>query len=107
MKKKVSSIFKFTILTLLFLFITIYLSDRNGYYAYSNYKKSILTEDAIDRFEKDVATGKAIDVENYIEKEKDYSNNISKTSLEISDKVGYYIRKGIVNFFDKVTKNIE
>ncbi len=107
MQKKLASILKFAILTLLFLFITLYISDINGYFAYSNYQRKVLTEESIKRFEEDVKNGNSIDVNDYIFKTKDYSNNISKVSLDLSNKVGGFIRSGIVYFFDKITSNIE
>ena len=107
MKKKVSSIFKLIVLSLLLIFIVIYVSDMKGYYAYSNYKKNILTEEGIRKFENDVENGNPIDVNEYVVKEKDYSNKISKTTLKISNKLGSFIRKGIVNFFDGITSHIE
>ena len=66
---------------LIILFLSLYLSSYNTSY-YEN--KNILTEDAIKRFEKDLKQGKKIDVNNYIEKEKDYNNKVSKTTLKIS-----------------------
>ena len=107
MKKRLVSVFKFTILTLLFLFITLYISDINGYFAYSNYQKRVLTEESIQQFEEDVRNGNMIDVNDYVLKTKDYSNNISRVSLDLSNKIGGMIRSGIVYFFDKITSNIE
>ena len=107
MKKKATNIFKFVLLTLIFIYMTIYVSDRNGYFSYSNYRKSEITEEGIKRFESDIKEGKAIDVESYIEKEKDYSNSISRLSLDISNRLGNLIRKGIVGLFDGITSNIE
>lgn len=107
MQKKLASILKFVILTLLFLYITIYVSDINGYTEYSNYQRRILTEENIKKFEDDVKNGNNIDVNDYILKTKDYSNNISKISLYLSNRIGSFIRDGIVYFFDKITSNIE
>ena len=107
MKKKSVSVLKFTLLTLLFLFITLYISDINGYFAYSNYQRKVLTEESIKKFEEDVKNGNNIDVNDYVLNTKDYSNNISKVSLELSNKIGGFIRNGIVYFFDKITSNIE
>lgn len=107
MQKKLASILKFIILTLLFLYIIIYTSDVNGYTEYNNYQRRILTEENIKRFEEDVKNGNNIDVNDYILKTKDYSNNISKISLYLSNKIGSFIRNGIVYFFDKITSNIE
>lgn len=107
MKKKLANVLKFILLTLLFLFITLYISDINGYFAYSNYQRKVLTEESIKRFEEDVKEGNNIDVNDYVLKTKDYSNNISKVSLKLSNKIGGFIRNGIVYFFDKITSNIE
>ncbi len=107
MEKKLTSAFKIILLVFLFLFITMYISNMKGYYPYNNYKKSLVTEEGIKNFEKDVKDGVAIDINDYIEDEKDYSNNISRTSLYISNKVTNFIRGGIVSFFDKITSNIE
>ncbi len=107
MKKRIVSMFKVIMLVLLFLFTTLYISNENGYYAYTNHQRNILTEESIKRFENDVAIGNAIDVSSYLGKEKDYTNNISKISLNISNKIGGLIRKGIVNFFEKITRNIK
>ena len=59
---------------LLIFFLALYLSSYNTSY-YEN--KNILTEDAIKRFEKDLKEGKKINVNNYIEKEKNYNNKVS------------------------------
>ncbi len=107
MKKKATSVLKFVVLTLLFIFMTIYISDRNGYFVYSNYNKNKITEEGIKKFEEDVRNGKAIDVDTYIEKEADYSNNISNAALNVSNRVGTVIRKGIVGLFDSITNNIK
>ena len=107
MKKRITNIFKVLMLVLLFIFITIYVSNENGYFAYKNYQKNILTEENIKRFENDISTGNVIDINTYLEKEKDYTNNISRISLKISNRIGSIIRKGIVSFFDKITSNIK
>ncbi len=107
MEKKLTSLFKILLFILLFVFCTIYVSNMKGYYSYSNYKKSLLTEEGIRKFEEDVASGIPIDIDDYIEDDIDYSNKISKTSLYISNKIGHFIRGGIVEFFDRITNNIE
>ena len=107
MEKKLTSLFKLILLILLFAFVIIYVSNMNGYYSYSNYKKSLLTEEGIKKFEQDVSLGNPIDIDNYIEEDIDYSNKISRTSLYISNRIGHFIRGGIVEFFDRITSNIE
>lgn len=77
---------------LIILFLSLYLSSYNTSY-YEN--KNILTEDAIKRFEKDLKQGKKIDVNNYIEKEKDYNNKVSKATLKISKFIDKSINKSL------------
>ena len=77
---------------LIILFLSLYLSSYNTSY-YEN--KNILTEDAIKRFEKDLKQAKKIDVNNYIEKEKDYNNKVSKTTLKISKFIDKSINKSL------------
>lgn len=105
--KKATKIFKILLLVLIILFIAIYISDINGYYAYSNYQRSLITEEGIKQFENDVKDGKEIDIKNYVKEDNDYENNISKTSLQISDTIGKYIRKVLVTVFKKITVLIE
>lgn len=105
--KKTTNFIKFMLLCFLFLFITIYISDQKGYYKYGTHERKILTDDAIQRFEEDIKNGNAIDVNNYYVEDKDYSNNVSKVGLKISNGIGGFIRSKIVSFFDSITKNIK
>ena len=52
-----------TIFTILFvIFVTIYISQATGYYEYELHKKSELTKEQIQKFEKDVKEGKKVDL---------------------------------------------
>lgn len=93
----------FFIILLAIIFITfmgLYISELNGYYDYQNHNKKILTEDAMKRFEEDVAKGLDVTKEDYlIDTYKDYSNGISKTGLKISEKTSKIMQKGIKKTF--------
>ena len=73
------------IFTLLILYSTLYVTQALGYYEYSNSKTNALTNDAIKRFEKDVANGKSIKASDYVKRENDYSNKLSKGGIAISN----------------------
>ena len=96
---------------LLIFFLALYLSSYNTSY-YEN--KNILTEDAIKRFEKDLKEGKKINVNNYIEKEKNYNNKVSTYTLKLSNLIDKCINKSLklvfdiskVHLFDVVTQKI-
>ena len=63
---KANNILKFTFIILILLFIGLYISQVTGYYEYTESKKTTLTKDAINRFEKDVKEGKEISAKNYL-----------------------------------------
>ena len=72
-------------MTLLFLFLGLYLASRNGYIDYQARNQMILTQEQIKKFEEDVKNQRPIDIDNYIVREEDlYDNQLSKTSLKIS-----------------------
>ena len=77
---------------LLIFFLALYLSSYNTSY-YEN--KNILTEDAIKRFEKDLKEGKKINVNNYIEKEKNYNNKVYTYTLKLSNLIDKCINKSL------------
>ena len=82
---------------------------QTGYYEIEERKKVVLTEEAIKKFEEDVANGKNIDLDDYIgETKKNYNNTTSKFGLFLSQKIGEYAAAGIQNtfkFLDKMIQN--
>lgn len=86
---------------LLFLmFVGLYFTASNGYYETEERKKTTLTQEQIQAFEKDVADGKKVDIENYLNlNKKDYDNQISSVTLAISEKIGKTFEKGLNSFF--------
>ena len=77
---------------LLIFFLALYLSSYNTSY-YKN--KNILTENAIKRFEKNLKEKKKINVNNYIEKEKNYNNKVSTYTLKLSNLIDKCINKSL------------
>ena len=85
-------------ITLIVLFLSLYITQMSGYYEYTESKKTTLTEDAIKRFEADVSAGKKINAKDYLSEEKNYNNNLSHIGMKISN----YIEKG----FNKIMNSI-
>lgn len=83
---------KISSILLLILFFSLYFSKYNMDY-YEN--KSVLTEEAIERFEKDMKEGKKIVASNYLPKEKDYDNRISKIGVKSSEMIEKAFDKGL------------
>lgn len=103
-----SNIARITILILFILFIGLYLVGNSNYYDYEAASKTRLTKEQIKQFEQDVAEGKAVDVQNYLKlNEKNYSNPISDTALEISQTISKSFEKGLNYIFDKINEAME
>ncbi len=101
---KGKNIFIFIFMTLFLLFIGLYITQAFGYYEFTNYKKSTLTDAAIKKFEQDVKNGKEIKATNYIEKEKNYNNLFSNVSLSLSNSISSFFNMVMNNMFNELDK---
>ncbi len=103
---KAKNIARIIIATFFIVFLVVYLGMATGYLEVENSKKTILTNEAIKRYEEDLKKGKRIDLENYLEEEKVYSNRISNMALGASS----IIEKGfnaILNYlFSEMNKAV-
>ncbi len=87
------------------IYASLYYLAESGYYDYKEYNKMIITEEAMKKFEDDVAAGKDITLDDYINTEyKDYSNNVSKLGLKTSETLENFVTKGIGSFFKIFSK---
>ena len=85
MKNKV---FIFIFLTFFVFFVILLIAESQGYYKNRNEKAKILTEEQIIQFEKDISSGKEIDIEKYVlYEDKNYSNEVSNNIYKISLKL--------------------
>lgn len=92
-KEKMHPFFK--ILFLLFLiFISLFIALESGYYPSRIQKKTILTNNEINNFEKDLKSGKEISSEGYIKEEVDYSNFVTKAGNGLTYSVGKILSEG-------------
>ena len=81
MSMNYKKIAELAMMLLIVLFLGLYISGMSGYYKYTETKKNVLTENAMERFEQDIKEGKEIDVSNYLEETKNY-NNIFSSLIE-------------------------
>lgn len=101
-------IFKYCFTFLSITFLTLYLSQATGYYEYEQHRKSTFTSDQIKQFESDVAAGKKVDINDYLENaNKDYSNKVSDLGYNVSDSIGKYVKMGIEGAFGALNKLVE
>lgn len=93
-----NNFFKGTILTLFIVFVGLYYLSNAGVIDYKAKNKTILTEEQIRAFEEDVKNNVEIDIKKYIDnKEEQYNNGISKTTLKVSNSIGEAV-SSILNF---------
>jgi len=98
-KTKTRFIFLFKCILLFFAFV--YLMGMTGYYETHLQKNTILTQEAILEFEKDVAEGLPVDLKDYIRKvEVDYSNKYSRFGDNLSKSINTILTEGVKYFSD-------
>lgn len=103
---KSSNFFKFIFLIFFLFFLVLYISQAFGYYEYNNRKINTMTEESVKRFEQDIKDGKNVNATDYIKKDNDYNNKLSKLGLGLSNIVGN-IFDGIMGFlFYEVDKTV-
>lgn len=100
-------VFKRTISILFIIFIILYFQVETGINNPLK-EKTIITQENIEKFEKDVKNGEFIDIKNYTEtKHIDTSNFISNAGYTISNKASRLIGKELKDFFKFVGKLIK
>jgi len=100
---KYNKIIKSLFSMLIIVYIVIYIASSTGYYEYRNYKKMILTEEQINKFEDDIKEGKEINLEEYVVNEdNNYDNKLSKLGRRLS----FTISDTCTNILSKTFKSI-
>ena len=86
MKKKKNWFIK--IINILFIiYLVLFILSKNGFYEAKVKKDTILTNEQIKKFEKDVNDGKVIDINNYFSKsEVNYNNKFNETGEKLESK---------------------
>lgn len=83
MNKK--NIIRFSFLTVFLFFLGLYIYQSSNYYEYEIYKRTKINNTKIKEFEEDLKNGDNVRKNNYIEKEKNYSNAIYKIGMGTSN----------------------
>lgn len=100
-----TKVFRSTVVILFAIFLTMFVSNKYGYYEYKKQEQVTLTAEQIKQFEEDVKNGKNIDLENYLEKtNKNYQTKFSQLGLNISNSIAHTIEKGVNKFFGYISK---
>ena len=100
-----TKIFRFTFVILFAVFLTMFISNKYGYYEYKKREQVTLTQEQIKQFEEDVKNGKNVDLENYLEKtNKNYQTKFSQLGLNLSNTIADTVSKGVNKFFGYISK---
>ncbi len=100
-----TKVFRSTVVILFAIFLTMFVSNKYGYYEYKKQEQVTLTAEQIKQFEEDVKNGKNIDLENYLEKtNKNYQTKFSQLGLNLSNSIADTIEKGVNKFFGYISK---
>lgn len=103
MNPKIKNIFLSITGILVLLFITVYMMSFSGYYDSALEKKRTLTEEAVERFEKDVLNGEVIVASNYMEETPTYDNLLSRLGIQF----GNILEKIFHKIMSAILKEIE
>ena len=79
-----TNFFNRIMLLLFLLFLGVYFAGKTGYYESVLHNKKELTEEQIIKFENDIASNIEVDLNEYIPKEEDNSNFVSRGGYNIS-----------------------
>lgn len=86
---------------LFLVFEALIIAYESGYYESKAGSRARLTKEAMERFESDIESGVAVDVNDYLEEEYvDYSNGVTKIGNKISNGISEVMTKGISGVFD-------
>lgn len=97
-KKKKINWFKVVLVFFFIVYIALYALNETGYYDGNIRRKVEFTESQIKEFEADIASGKVVDIESYLDDQnKNYTNNVSKLGYTVSKNVDDFLNKGIKN----------
>lgn len=99
--KLIIRLFRISFITLLVIFLGLFIANNTGYYSFSAINRKQLTEEQIKKFEEDVKNGVDIDINNYLEENVvSYKNNISSLGYNISNITSDIIKEGIYKIFN-------
>lgn len=102
-----TKIFRLTFIILFAIFLTMFISNKYGYYEYKKREQVSLTADQIRQFEEDVKNGVNIDLENYLENtNKNYQTKLSQIGLNVSNSIADTVKTSVDSIFNYLNKFI-
>lgn len=107
-KKIINKVFKMSVIILFAIYITIFVSNKYGYFEYQKLKQVTLTQEQIKKFEEDVKNGINVEIEDYLDNVNvNYQTKLSQAGLDVSNVLSDTIEKGVNGFFGYINKLVE
>ncbi len=101
MQKKASKYFLRIIFIFFLVFVALLIAYESGYYETKVRNRAILTQEAMEQFEEDVANGEPIDVIDYLEDEEvDYTNTLTKLGNKVASGISDIMTKGLAGLVE-------
>lgn len=99
-------VIKIFLIIIIFIYLILYFSYKNGYYIDKNKEKSILTEEKIKEYEEDLKNGVDVSNKDYVVITDNYDNSYTRLSLKISKKIEQGFDKVIKFLFNRLGNTI-
>lgn len=104
-KKKILKVVFFAVFI---IFVIAYAIEKSGYYEYNLRKQTVMTNESMLQFEKDLSEGKDVTIEDYmVNKTNDYTTKLSRGTNRVSVKVNELLKKGIEGVFKVLGNFVE
>ena len=103
-KKKKKNIFLIIIIILFSIYLALYYAFLGGYYEYKANTSSSLTEEKMKEFETLIKEGKQVNISEFIPKNKDYTNSVSKIGETLGKSTTDFLTKGLGSIFKVISK---
>ena len=97
------------IFLLLFIgYIVCFVIGESGYYEYKLQRKTVMTNESMQKFEEDVKEGKDVSLEDYVvSSEKDYTTTLTRTTNKVSKSVNKMMKKTVEGVFKVLGSFVE
>lgn len=101
-------IFKIIFICMFITFVIAYVIEKSGYVEYNLRNKTVLTNEAMKQFEKDVSEGLDVSIEDYVvNTNTDYTTRLTRGTNKVSNKVNSILKKSIEGVFKVLGKFVD
>ncbi len=101
-------IFKLLFGFVFIVFLISYVISESGYYEYNLRNKSVMTKEAMRRFEEDLEKGKDVRMEDYVvDTTRNYTSRLTTSTNRVSVSFNVFLKRGIEEVFKVASRLVE